>query len=428
MAEERSQGVVSRQLLLSLYLPAILLSLGESLVAPVIPVFAKSFQVSVMTASFVFVAINVGSVVAAFSAGYLMDKIGRRPVLLSGPIIMGVGSLMTPFSGSFEELLFWRFVVGAANQVWQQARLAIIVDTAPQRERARQMQWMMGVGRAGQLFGPAIGGLLAGTIAIWVPFVLHAVLTLLAVLPSFKLIVETAPGRRGRDNAEEAALASQGWGPVLRYIMTFQILAFFVIQFAATLCRGGAEHGALNLYAVYAFDLKPQELGLLNTAAILFGIPVPFLSGYLMDRFGRRSVIVPGFASYGVSVVLMSLTAFLPVPITFFLVAYVLMLATQGTAGGTMQVLGTDLAPPFARGRYFAIWRPIASLGSTVTPAIFAFVAENAGYGFGFVYLAACAFVVSIGVGVVLGDTLAKHDREDAEWGKAEARQGRQGA
>jgi hypothetical protein len=32
-------------------------------------------------------------------------------------------------------------------------------------------------------------------------------------------------------------------------------------------------------------------------------------------------------------------------------VTYVFVLATQGTTGGTMQVLGTDLAPPFARGR-----------------------------------------------------------------------------
>ena len=80
----------------------------------------------------------------------------------------------------------------------------------------------------------------------------------------------------------------------------------------------------------------------------------------------------------------MSLTAFFPTPVTFFVVTYVLVLATQGTTGGVMQVLGTDLAPPFARGRFFAIWRPIAQLRSTVTPAIFAGIAEHAGYGYGF--------------------------------------------
>jgi MFS family permease len=161
--------------------------------------------------------------------------------------------------------------------------------------------------------------------------------------------------------------------------------------------------------------MGPERLGLLNTAAVVCGLPVPFLTGYLMDRFGRRAVIVPGFAVYALALILMSLTAFYPVPVTVFLVTYVLVLATQGTTGGSMQVLGTDLAPPFARGRFFAIWRPIAQLGSTVTPALFAFIAEHAGYGYGFLYLAGCALVVAVGVGTVLGDTLAQHDRKDVE-------------
>jgi len=415
VGQERSQGVVSRQLFLSLYLPATLLSLGDSMVAPVIPVFTKSFEVSFATASLVFVVMSVGSLVGAFSAGYLMDKIGRRPVLLASPILVAIGSLMTPFSGSFEMLLLWRFLVGAAHHAWQQARVVIIADTAHHRERARQMQWMSGVSRAGQLFGPAAGGLMAGGFGLWVPFVVHAVLTVASVVPSFKLIQETAPGLRGRDSPEEAELARQGWRPVIAYMLTFQIIFFLCIQLAAAMCRGGQEHGALNLYAVYAYDLGPQELGLLNTVAVILGVPVPFLSGYFMDRYGRRSVIVPGFGSYGLSVVLMSLTAFLPLPVTFFLACYVLTLATQGTTGGTMQVLGADLAPPFGRGRYFAIWRPVSQLGSTVTPGLFALIAERAGYGYGFLYLSACAFFVAIGVGTILGDTLAQHDREDAQ-------------
>jgi predicted MFS family arabinose efflux permease len=146
-----------------------------------------------------------------------MDTIGRRPVLLAGPLIMAAGSLMTPFAGSFTALLGWRFVVGAAHQAWQQARLAVIVDTAPYEQRARQMQWMMGVSRAGQLFGPAVGGLSGAAFGLWVPFMCHAVLVCTSVIPSFKLIQETAPGRRGRMDTDEAALATQGWKPLLAY-------------------------------------------------------------------------------------------------------------------------------------------------------------------------------------------------------------------
>jgi hypothetical protein len=63
------------------------------------------------------------------------------------------------------------------------------------------------------------------------------------VIPSVALIQETAPGRRGQADDAEAALAHQGWKPLLAYIRTFPMLTFFVIQFCATLCRGARSMG-----------------------------------------------------------------------------------------------------------------------------------------------------------------------------------------
>jgi MFS family permease len=198
---------------------------------------------------------------------------------------------------------------------------------------------------------------------------------------------------------------------VIAYLLTFQIIVFLIIQISAQLARGGQDQGSLVLYAVYAYGMRPAELGLLNTIAILFGIPIPFLTGYLMDRFGRRGVIGPGFAAYAISLVIMSVTAFFPLPMSFFLAAYVLVQAAAGTTGGTMQVLGTDLAPASNKGRFFAIWRTLAQAGALVAPAVFAYLAEHVSYGVGFLYLAACSTVVVIGVTRVLGNTMARADQ-----------------
>jgi MFS family permease len=384
-----------------------MLALGQSMVAPVIPGLTKSFGIGVDAASLVFVAFSVGALVATFPAGYLMDKIGRRPVLLAGPLLTAVGSFMTPFSHTFFELLFWRFVVGAAIQIWQQGRVLVIADTAPHDQRARQMQWMMGMTRAGQLFGPSMGGFLAAGFGLWIPFAVHAALTIVAIIPAYNMIQETAPSlRRKNDGSEE--VKAQGWGPVIKYMITFQIVVFLCIQVLAQFCRGGQDQGSLNLYAVYAYDMGPGELGLLNTIAIMFGIPVPFLTGYLMDKFGRRAVIAPGFAAYAIAVALMSLTAFYPLPTSYFLATYVLVQATAGTTGGTMQVLGADLSPQENRGRFFAIWRTIANIGAAVSPAIYGLLAEHAGFGIAFLYLSLCAVGVVLGLSRVLADTQAK--------------------
>ena len=192
----------------------------------------------------------------------------------------------------------------------------------------------------------------------------------LIVLPSFWLIQESAPDRqRSSTGATTPTPAGAGgWRPVLAYLFTFQMLTFLVIQFMATMCRGGQEHGSLNLYAVYAYGLGPAELGLLSTAAVAFGLPVPFLIGYLMDRFRPPGHHHPRVHTLRARADTDGVHRFLSSPVMVFLVSYVLVQATMGTTGGTMQVLGTDLAPRFARGRFFAIWRGIAQLGSALSP------------------------------------------------------------
>jgi MFS family permease len=375
------------------------------MVAPVLPALTRSFGVGLAEASLVFVAQAVGGAAITVPAGYLMDRIGRRPVLLAGPILTAVASLMTPFSHSFAELLFWRFLVGAADLMWQQGRTLVIADTAQHNQRARQMQWMMGMTRAGQLLGPSIGGVLADAAGLWVPFALHAGLTLIAVVPSFRLIKETAP--RPTDSSGHQSV---GWRPVLAYMLTFQVVAFLLIQAAAQLARGGQDYGSLSLYAVYAYDMSPGELGRLNTVAIALGLPVPFLTGYFMDRIGRRAVIAPGFAVYAAALGIMSLTAYLALPLGYFLAAYILVQAASGTTLGTMQVLGSDLSPAVNRGRFFAIWRTVAQAATTASPLAYAFIAEHVSYGAGFLWMCIWAAVVVVGVGWILGDTRARGD------------------
>lgn len=414
MATDRTQGLFTKYQFFSLYLPSILLSLGTSMVAPVLPNFAKSFDVGFTDASMVFVVAQIGALVATFPAGYLMDTIGRRPVLMAGPLLTAVSSFMTPFAGSFGELLFWRFVGGAATQLWMQARLVVIADTAAHEHRGRQIAWMNGTARAGQLFGPSIGGFLAVAFGYTIPFVAHAAVTLAATLPSVMLIKETAPVRGAAAAGGRGAAAQGSWGDILKVVFTFQMLVFLTVQFSANLSRGGNESGALNLYAVYAYNLGPEQLGLLNSVAAFSGLPVPIITGWLMDRFGRRSVIVPGFAFYASSSVLMALSAFNHLPFELFALGFVLVQFSQGTVGGTMQVLGTDMAPGFARGRFFAIWRMVAQLAATITPAIFALLSEHLGYGSGFMYLAVCAYLVAFLVGWVLKDTRKMAEEREA--------------
>ena len=267
--------------------------------------------------------------------------------------------------------------------------------------------WMMGMQRSGQLISPAIGGFVAAAFDIRVPFILHGIICLIAIIPSFRLAVETSPTAQSRSRGGQAAQGN--WGDVLRAIRTRQMMAFLAAQFLANIARGVSRGGILNLYAVYVYEVGPATLGVLNTANSVIGLPIGFTSGYLMDRFGRKTTIVPGFALIAASSIFMALTALLQVPFAVFVVAFIWLHASQSLTGGNMQVLGSDLAPANTRGRFFALWRLVSEGGGSLSPVVFAGMAEAFGYAPAFGLLGVSALAVALIIGMLVRETIGRY-------------------
>lgn len=403
MAQEQqpSPRLLSRENVLSLYLPAVTLGLGSGIAAPALPVFAKSFDVGVGAASWVFTMYMVGGLVATIPIGYLVDRIGRRKILLSGPVLVGLASFLTATAQSFPELLLYRFLGGAAQQMWMMARLAMITDVGASRQRGRQITGMVGANSAGNLLGPAVGGFVAAWWDIRIPFILHGVLSLLSIVPSFKSARETAPTGR-RQGPAAGATAEVG----LMAVLTVPVLAFFLAQFLGSVTRGSLFGGTVNLYPVYAYGVDAAVLGVLGTVTAAIGIPITFISGAIMDRFGRKVNTVPGFLLLGAALTFTAYTAYVESPFAWFVVAYVAFHVAQSVTSGNMQVIGSDIAPERARGKFFGLWRLIGEIGQVVSPICFGFLASGQGYGAAFVFLSASAFATALVLATLLKETL----------------------
>jgi len=405
--ERAASSLFSRTNILSLYLPAFALSIGTGIATPAIPVYAQSFGVDFAAASLVIILHNIGGVVATFPIGYAIDKIGRRPILLAGPILTAISSFLMVFAGSFPEVLVYRFIGGAAAQMWQESRLAVIADTGTDRQRGRQITWMLSMQRTGQLFAPAIGGLLATTLDIRAPFVVHGILSLIAVIPSFAMMKETAPPRRRRQGADSKDDEGGEWRRIFTEVMTVQMRIFLVAQFLANVARGQFRGGLLLLYAAYAYGANAAALGVLASTNAIAGIPIGFASGYIMDRYGRKKTIVPGFSLIFVTTLFMTFTALFHMPFEAFALSYFLVNAAQSLTGGNMQVLGSDLAPSYARGRFFAIWRMVGEGGGAVSPVLVATL-STVSYALAFGVLSFSALGVALLIGFGIRETVGR--------------------
>ena len=383
-------AAVSWDALLSTYLPALILALGVGIALPAIPTLARSFHVSFGVASLVITAFLVGGTVGTIPTGWMIDRFGRRKIMLAGPLLTATMAFLVFTAHSFPQLVIYRFFDGWAAQMWLMGRLTAIADKAQANQRGRQVGWMFSMDNSGRLSGPLVGGFIASAWGIRTPFFAYGVLALVALAVSFKFIKDTAPRPRA---ATPSAVPTQK--PTIARIVLPR-LAFFGLAFFAAAARGPIFGDMLHLYAAFVYHLSPQAIGILATTASSVGLPIGLLMGYLMDRYGRKRTMIPGFTGMTVGMVLIAVTALLHLSLLWYVAAFLFTVVTQSLTSGSVQTVGADVAPPEARGMFLGLWRFTGQVGTSVSPLAFAFLADAAGYPSAFIFVAIAALAAAV--------------------------------
>ena len=382
------QAAVSWDAFLSTYLPALVLAIGTGIALPAIPTLAKTYAVSFGMASGIVTAFVLGNVAGTIPSGWLIDRFGNRVVLIGAPLLTSVTSFAIFFSDNFTELLILRFFTGCAAQMWQMARLAAISYGAAPSQRGRLVSWMFGMDSTGRLAGPIIGGFIAAAWGPRAPFLVFAALALVALVPTSTFAKDTPRQGDARRNKKKARTMS------LRDVIMPRLVYFGVALFAG-LTRGPLNADLLHLYAAFAYGLGPQQIGYLATAAACLSLPIGFTGGWIMDRFGRKRTMVPGFTGVTVAMALLAVSAFAHLSLAWYVGLFLLGVATQALTGGSVQTVGADVAPAEARGTFLGIWRFTGQGGVALGPIIFALLADTVDYGTAFLFTSACAVVVA---------------------------------
>ena len=339
-------------------------------------------------ASGIVTAFVLGNVAGTIPSGWLIDRFGNRVVLIGAPLLTSVTSFAIFFSDNFTELLILRFFTGCAAQMWQMARLAAISYGAAPSQRGRLVSWMFGMDSTGRLAGPIMGGFIAAAWGPRAPFLVFAALALVALIPTSTFAKDTPrQGDAGRDKKKARTMS-------LRDVIMPRLVYFGVALFAG-LTRGPLNADLLHLYAAFAYGLGPEQIGYLATAAACLSLPIGFTGGWIMDRFGRKRTMVPGFTGVTVAMALLAVSAFAHLSLAWYVGLFLLGVATQALTGGSVQTVGADVAPAEARGTFLGIWQFTGQGGVALGPIIFALLADTVDYGTAFLFTSACAVVVA---------------------------------
>jgi MFS family permease len=364
----RPRSVFRHPLVLSFYLPSLLLSVCNGLIVPVLPLFVKELQVSYGLIGLVLGGEGIGMLLGDVPAGIVARRVGRK-----GAMLLGVGGAVLSTAA-----LFWtrsvaaavllRTITGFSGALYTVARHAYVADAVATGTRGRAISLFGGLMRIGRFLGPMLGGVIAAAFGLRATFLAYSALNTVS-LAAMAAFVPT--GRHtGRQVAQAAAAEHASFLALLKAHWRVLASAGLGQLFAQTIRAG--RGAIIPLYAADVIGLDVQAIGLVVSLASAVDMSLFAVAGLLMDRLGRKFAIVPSFAIQALGMFLVPFTG----SFSTLLLATMLIGFGNGLGSGTMMTLGADLSPTQSRGEFLGIWRLIGDGGHASGPVIVGQVAD----------------------------------------------------
>jgi len=270
---------------------------------PLLPLLAKTFQVSPGRISLVVTASTLAVAFSAPFAGFVADRLGRKRVIVPAAFLLAVPTFLAATAGSFGQLVFWRFLQG----VFTPGIFAVIIAYINE-------EWLEGAGAATAAYvtGTVIGGFAGRAIVALVAsytswrwaFATLGVLNLAGALAIRAWL--PAGSRFSRAQRTGSAIA-----PILRHLRNPRLVATYAVGFCVMFSLL-ATFTYINFYlAAPPFLLSTAALGLLFVVYLAGAVITP-LAGRAIDRFGHRVALVAAFSA-GAAGVLLTLVQSLPI-------------------------------------------------------------------------------------------------------------------
>jgi MFS family permease len=345
---------------------------GFGLVAPALPTFARSFNVSVTAASVVVSAFAVARLLFAPASGRLVTALGERRVYLAGITIVAMSTGACAFAANYWQLLIFRSLGGIGSTMFTVSAIALLIRLTPTPLRGRASGlWSTGF-LTGSVAGPLVGGGLL-TISLRAPFLVYAALLLVAVLIVWWFLRNSTLAARVDEEATDFTLRE-----ALRH-------RAYVAALGSSFANGWAVFGVrVSLVPLFVEEVLRRDGAFAGTALGVFAagnVVMLLFSGRLADTWGRKPVLIIGLLVAGAGTVWVGLTD----SVLLFLIATVVAGMGAGLLSPPMQATVADVIGSRGRGGpVLATFQMAADIGAVLGPIMAGLMADHLSYGSAF--------------------------------------------
>jgi MFS family permease len=315
-------------------------------------------------------AFNVTTALCQTPAGFLADRIGPRPVLVSGLVLGAMAFATVGLVPSFWLLVVMFAVAGVANAVYHPADYAILSQLVSNERAGQAFSTHIFAGFLGTAVAPATMLILQGWLG-WQGALVAASMMGLLVAALFLMqgaaLFET-PLKAARKLDEPPANAA-GWKLLLSAPILLNLLFFVMITFSTT---------GMQNYAVVALgEAYGTPLGVANTALTAnlmlsaFGV---LIGGFLAARTGRHEWVAAGSFT-GLAITALIIGAF-----DLGLALLIAVMSLNGFVNGLMQpsrdMIVRSVTPDGQFGKVFGFVTTGFNIGGIIAPLMFGTVMD----------------------------------------------------
>jgi MFS transporter, DHA1 family, multidrug resistance protein len=362
--------------------------LGFGSIIPVVPLYAQSFGVSQSLIGLTIAVYGLARFAASVPTGWLADMLGRKWSLAIGGFITVIGNLICALSPSYEVFLVGRFIAGCGAAGVLVSGQIILADITKPESRGRTMAIYQGVFLFAVGFGPLPGGILAEIGGLAFPFFVYSVLGGAAALIALARLEET---RDVREVGDEEQVQLGFWGQMKLITADRAFLLVCLVSFAQFFARTGAIFNLVPVRAERVMDLSPTQIGFGLAFVSIVSLVLAYPSGFLVDRFGRKTVIVPSTIISAGGLAMFAGTG----GFGWFLFSCFVWAVGGGLAGAAPAAYAADVAPKGMQAAAMGTYRMMADSGYVFGPALLGFAAD--GFGAGTSLIVTATFVAMCG-------------------------------
>ncbi|MGH3825193.1 MAG: MFS transporter [Pseudonocardiaceae bacterium] len=378
------------------------IALGFGIVAPALPSFARSFDVSVTAASIVISAFAFMRLGFAPVSGKLISALGERPVFIWGIIVVGLSTGACALAADYWQLLVLRSLGGVGSTMFTVSAVALLIRLTPPALRGRSTGLWSSSFLLGSVSGPLFGGGLIA-ISLRAPFVVYAVSLFVAATVGW-LFLRRSPMIGDIPAADLPALTvRQAWGH-----------RAYRAALASSFAHGWAVYGVrVSLVPLFVVEVLHQAQALAGVALSVFAagtVAVLMFSGRLTDFLGRRWPMLVGLIVTGGATIWLGFTHGVPQ----FLAAALLAGAGTGLMTPAQGATVADVVGSQAKGGpVLALAQMTADIGAIFGPIATGLLVDQLSYPAAFVLTGGVSLLAAM-VWLRSPETLPRKDAQPA--------------